>query len=175
MADAQGTPHGPVSEWRLELSWSAQELREIDIVPAVLGLTNQIRALKAHQGVLFLILSELFNNAMDHGLLGLDSSRKDLDGGFEAYLALRAERLAGLKTGRIDIALHLYMADDSALLDITLADSGTGFNYQQFIAVRDGLADDRQHHGRGIALVRQLCQEVLYSGTGNRVLARYRL
>jgi CheY-like chemotaxis protein len=167
---------GPVSEWRLELSWSAQELREIDVVPMILGLTNQIRALKSHQGVLFLVLSELFNNAMDHGLLGLDSSRKDVEGGFEDYLAQRAERLSALKHGHIDIGLHLRMQDEDAVLDINLADSGTGFDFNRYVEAKAAAeASEQQYHGRGIALVRQLCAELAYSGSGNRVLARYKL
>jgi CheY-like chemotaxis protein/anti-sigma regulatory factor (Ser/Thr protein kinase) len=170
----RGDTSSPVSEWRLELSWSAQELREVDVVPTVLGLTNQIRTLKPHQGVLFLILSELFNNAMDHGLLGLDSSSKDTDGGFEAYLAQRAERLANLKIGHVDIALHLHMEDELALLDIALMDSGPGFNFNQY-AENSSVDDGSRYHGRGIALVRQLCMDLAYSGSGNRVWARYRL
>lgn len=167
-------PCGPVAEWRMELSWSGQDLREIDIVPVVLGLTNQIRVLKTHQGVLFLILSELFVNAMDHGLLCLDSSRKDAEGGFEEYLALRAERLADLKSGRIDIVLHLHMPNGYAVLDITLADSGPGFDFNSYVET-SGSNGDIRYHGRGIALVRQLCEELAYSGTGNRVWVRYKL
>lgn len=176
VAAAQSLQLGPVSEWRLELAWSAQELREIDIIPAVLGLTNQIRILKAHQGVLFLVLSELYNNAMDHGLLGLDSSRKDAEGGFEDYLAQRAQRLAELKHGRIDMILHLHMQDEAAVLDITLADSGPGFDFNRYMAASAAPeSDTRQYHGRGISLVRQLSMDVAYSGTGNRVWARYKL
>jgi CheY-like chemotaxis protein len=169
-------PQGPVSEWRLELSWGAQELRDIDVVPAVLNLTNQIRALKPHQGVLFLVLSELYNNALDHGLLGLDSSRKDAEGGFEDFLAQRSARLTSLSSGRIDIALHLHMENVDPVLDITLADSGPGFDFENYLAKKAAAHDSGQeYHGRGIALVRQLSMDLAYSGTGNRVWVRYKL
>lgn len=174
LGSGPGKTHGPVSEWRLELTWSAEELRGVDVVPVVLGLTNQVGALKGQQGALFLVLSELFNNALDHGLLGLDSARKDAEGGFETYLAQRSQRLADLKVGRIDIALHLHMAEERAVLDITLADSGPGFDFNRYLAAMSD-ADGSGYHGRGIALVQQLCDEVAYSGTGNRVWARYRL
>jgi CheY-like chemotaxis protein len=169
------TPQGPVSEWRMELSWGAQELREIDVVPAVLNLTNQIRVLKTHQGVLFLVLSELYNNALDHGLLRLDSSHKDAEGGFEDYLAQRAARLASLVTGRIDIGLHLHMEESLAVLDISMADSGPGFDFERYLAAKAAGDSPGQYHGRGISLVRQLCNDVAYSGTGNRVWLRYKL
>ena len=35
--------------------------------------------------------------------------------------------------------------------------------------------DEARPHGRGIALVRSLCASVLFTGTGNRVQARYLL
>ncbi len=166
---------GPVSEWRLELSWGAQELSSLDIVPVVLGLTNQIRALQPHQGVLFLILSELFNNALDHGLLGLDSQAKDAEGGFERYLAQRTASLASLNQGRIEMALHLHMDEDVPVLDINIADSGPGFDFKGYERAQAEPDDGQHYHGRGIALVRQLCADVAYSGSGNRVWARYKL
>jgi hypothetical protein len=92
---------GHVAEWQLNLAFSAPELRYIDVVPAVLGFMTQVDALKPHQGTLFLIISELFNNALDHGLLGLDSATKNLIGGFEIYMQHRAEGLAALTAGRI--------------------------------------------------------------------------
>ncbi len=165
---------GAVEKWRLALSYSAQELRYLDVVPAVLGFITQVNALKPHQGGLFLILSELFNNALDHGLLKLDSATKSLAGGFEIYLQQRAERLAGLDHGKIDLSFLLHTIDDCAVLDISLGDSGAGFDYQAWM---DGNAafGDEFPHGRGLALVRSLCSEVIFSGNGNKVWARFLL
>jgi CheY-like chemotaxis protein len=162
-----------LSEWRLDLTWGAQELGYLDVVPAVMSLLGQIQALKPHQGSLFLVLSELFNNALDHGLLGLDSNLKGQAGGFEHYLQLREERLSTLGSGRIDMSFHLYMMDaDSPTLDLTLADSGAGFDYAGHLAALSRPEAQSLPHGRGIALVQNLCRELIYSGSGNRVLAR---
>ena len=166
---------GPVSEWRLELSWGAQELRGLDVVPIVLGITNQIQSLKPHQGVLFLILSELFNNALDHGLLGLSSASKDQEGGFEDYIAQRSLKMADLNKGRIDMALNVHMKEDQAVLDITISDSGPGFDFNKYNMAQSAQVDAQQYHGRGIALVRQLSMDMAYSGTGNLVWVRYKL
>lgn len=166
-----------VSEWQMALSWGIEELRSLDVVPAVLGLMAQIHALAGHQGALFIILSELFNNALDHGLLGLDSAIKSQENGYELYLAERNSRLARLSSGRIDMDFHLHIADDHPVLDITFADSGTGFDYQRYLAERleTGRALPPQVHGRGIMLVRALCESLVYSERGNRVTARYAL
>lgn len=165
---------GHLAEWRLDLSYGAQELRYIDVVPAVLGFVTQINALKPHQGALFLIFSELFNNALDHGLLGLDSATKSWIGGFELYMSQRGERLAKLRTGRIDIAFQLHQSDSRAVLDISMTDTGPGFDFERRLNNPDALeVGNEQAYGRGIALVKNLCDQVVYSGNGNKVWARY--
>ncbi|MDP2433597.1 MAG: fused response regulator/phosphatase [Pseudomonadota bacterium] len=165
---------GHLAEWRLDLSYGAQELRYIDVVPAVLGFVTQINALKPHQGALFLIFSELFNNALDHGLLGLDSATKSWIGGFELYMNQRGERLAKLRNGRIDIAFQLHQDGTRAVLDISMTDTGPGFDFEQRLNKPDALGvGNEQAYGRGIALVKNLCDQVVYSGNGNKVWARY--
>lgn len=167
-----------VDEWRLDLSYSAGELRYIDVVPAVMGFIAQVNILKPHQGALFLIVSELFNNALDHGLLGLDSATKSWVGGFEVYLQQRAERLAALREGHVSMAFHIHQEEGSAVLDVFMQDSGPGFDYSHMGAEADAEAlkeDEARAYGRGIALVRSLCTQVVYSGKGNKVWARYML
>ncbi len=166
--------HGHISEWRMDLSFGAQELRYIDVVPAVLGFVTQVHALKPHQGSLFLIFSELFNNALDHGLLGLGSATKNWIGGFEQYLQQRSERLNGLRQGRIDISFLLHQEETRALLDISMTDTGLGFDFEQIQNNTATLrAENQMAFGRGIALVKKLCEQVVYSGSGNKVWARY--
>ncbi len=162
------------ADWRLDLSYNAQELRYIDIVPAVLGLATQVKALKDHQGALFLVLSELFNNALDHGLLGLDSSLKNMIGGFEIYMQQRTERLEKLEQGRIDFSFLLHEDDARAVLDITFQDSGPGFDFISRMQNKLALTNaNQQIFGRGIALIESLCEQIVYSGTGNKVWCRY--
>ncbi|MDP2786566.1 MAG: fused response regulator/phosphatase [Pseudomonadota bacterium] len=162
------------AEWRLDLTYNAQELRYIDVVPAVLGLITQVQTLKEHQGALFLVLSELFNNALDHGLLGLDSVTKQWIGGFEFYLQQRAERLAKLHEGRIDLSFLLHQEESRAVLDISINDSGPGFDYSHRLQGQTALSEvNEQPFGRGIALVKSLCNQIVYSGAGNKVWCRY--
>lgn len=162
------------AEWRLDLSYSAQELRYIDVVPAVLGLATQVQALKEHQGALFLVLSELFNNALDHGLLGLDSITKSWIGGFEIYMQQRAERLSHLIDGRIDLSFQLHQDESRGVLDISVNDSGPGFDFAKRLSDPRALSETNEGaYGRGIALVNSLCEQVVYSGTGNKVWCRY--
>lgn len=166
---------GHLAEWRMHLSYGAEELRYIDVVPAALGFVTQVQALKPHQGTLFLIFSELFNNALDHGLLGLDSATKSRSGGFEHYMRQRGERLAILRDGRIDIGFLLHQEQSRAVLDISMSDTGPGFDFEKRLNDPTVLlgANNELAYGRGIALVKNLCERVVYSGNGNKVWVRY--
>lgn len=166
-----------VDDWRLDLTYSAQELRYLDVVPAVLGFITQVNILKPHQEALFLIISELFNNAMDHGLLGLDSATKSRVDGFDLYLQQRAERLANLHTGHVSLSFLVHQEGDRAMLDIHVQDSGPGFEFDRLWGdAGEGEQEGRAlAYGRGIALVRSLCSQVDYSEAGNKVRARYHL
>lgn len=170
-----GDNAGPVSEWRMELAWGPSELRHLDVAPAVLGFMGQVEALRPHRGPLFLIVSELFNNALDHGLLGLDSRIKRQEGGFERYLEERSLRLARLTDGMIEMRFHLRLPRGQPVLDIEVADSGPGFDYAFYTSRPVDFDDLGSPYGRGINLVRSLCAEVAYGGHGNRVQARYAL
>jgi len=136
---------------------------------------NQIGALRPHQGQLFLILSELFNNAMDHGVLGLDSRLKNSEGGFELYLEKRDRILNALSDGHIGMSFLLHQPDGRPVLDINMEDSGNGFDYIRIDELIDEHLEAHQTHGRGIRLIRSLCEEVIYSGRGNEVSVRYPL
>lgn len=172
---AQAPLQAHVSEWRMELGWGPSELRDLDVVPAVLGFMGQIKALRTHQHQLFMIVSELFNNALDHGILGLDSRTKNLDGGFERYLEEREARLAGLADGHVGMAFHLHMEDDRPVLDIRVQDSGAGFDHVAYLSAPDDERNLYQTHGRGIRLVQTLCLQLAYADNGSAVFARYGL
>ncbi|MEW5770874.1 MAG: fused response regulator/phosphatase [Pseudomonadota bacterium] len=176
---APNMPHAEpaaFSDWRLDLSYAARELRYLDVVPAVLGFITQIEVLRPHQSSLFLILSELFNNALDHGLLRLESSTKDRLGGFDAFMEQRQERLARLDDGQISLSFQLHQVEGEGVLDIRVHDSGPGFDYKARFENCGCLdSEDCHAYGRGIALVRALCSQLVYSGAGNKVWARYSL
>ena len=172
----QASSGQPPSEWGLSITWSAAELRRVDVVPAVLGMMGHVDILNAHRGPLFLIISELFNNALDHGLLHLDSAIKNLEGGIESYLDERAQRLEALAGGKIEMHFSVREVADRRVVEIELIDTGQGFDYYPYIAGAASAAPPSGFfHGRGIQLVREMCVELNYHGSGNRVVARYAL
>lgn len=155
--------------WRLGLNFGAAELRYLDVVPMLMNIMEQMKSLQAHSSAVFLILSELYNNALDHGLLELDSGMKGLPGGFEQYLKLREERLAALAEGHIEVNFERTELDGQPMLKIQVKDSGHGFHHDNLLNTQ--MRGNAGLHGRGIALVRTLCVKLEYLGCGNEAVA----
>ena len=57
--------------------------------------------LEAEGQSLFTVMTELYVNALDHGVLGLDSNLKSDQDGFETYFLTRESRLARLDSGYV--------------------------------------------------------------------------
>ena len=155
-------------EWQFDLVLTAPQLRQTDIVPMLLHVVNQIEheGIQEVSGKLFLVLSELFNNALDHGLLGLDSVLKNEPMGMDRYFEERAARLNNLEQGEIKIKLMKTFLAHGPCLKIAITDSGEGFDF--LAAQADALEAGMHRYGRGIALVKSLSGQLHYSEHGNK-------
>ncbi len=167
------------SDWRFVLRLGAADLKRLDAVPLILGAIEQFEGVRPFAGRLFLVLSELFNNALDHGLLRLPSSLKAGVEGMDVFLDERTRRLARLDMGAVEFELSLRQCDGQPpVLHISCADTGPGFNHEEQIryAGEEPSGEDiLKGHGRGIPLLLRVCEDVRYSGVGNRVDVLFRL
>jgi len=161
------------SRWRLNLMLGAEEIKRLDALPLVMNWLDQLQIGTHHRGQTFLVLGELFNNALDHGLLRLDSHLKQDPNGFEQYIQLREERLANLSDCSVEVDLERFQVDEQDRLRISVRDSGPGFDFTSMIAKREAQQD--QLSGRGIMLVKQLCLSLEYADQGNEATAIYHL
>ena len=163
----------PERQWRVHVELSVTELQSLDVMPWLMWWMDNIELEEQHRGQVFLILSELLNNALDHGLLGLDSRLKAESGGFERYIQMRTDRLAALSVGFIDIEIGPVWQAGRELLQLGIKDSGPGFDH--VATSQADLTDNTGFSGRGIGLVRDLCETLEYRGNGNEVVALYPL
>ncbi|SFN71070.1 Histidine kinase-like ATPase domain-containing protein [Formivibrio citricus] len=155
--------------WRYTLILGANELKYVNTVPFMMSFVSSIHELARNASDIFLILNELFVNALDHGVLGLESTLKNGADGMEQYLLERVRRLSDLQEGRIEIDLIGLQQETGHVLRVCVKDSGAGFDWQR-IRERDPL---KQAYGRGIALVQSLCVSLQYHGSGNEAIAYY--
>ncbi len=162
----------PSWEWQLRLS--AERLRHVNPIPIIMNQVNGIEGAAQQWQSLHVILTELFVNALDHGVLGLSSKLKSAEEGFVLYFNEREKRLRNVKTGFVDISLQYFTSTVGGKMVISVKDSGEGFDV---LAVTESLSisDDskRAYTGRGLKLVTQLCDAVEFDEQGSRVKAVY--
>ncbi len=148
----------------------AEELQHLDVVSAILSVLGRLPKLRSHRTTVYLLLAEVFNNALEHGLLQLDSRMKEDPDGFAYYYQLRAERLAELTAGSITI--HVHYQPQQHYLHFTLEHSGVAWEWPQ--EVKDAAAQTRSY-GRGLELLQQLADGVQWHDGGKRIAFGYYL
>ncbi len=158
--------------WRMELELGPLALRDFDLNQFVAQAVGALPRLQPHATPLFTILAELYSNALEHGLLGLDSGLKKDPLGFSRYYEERARRLAALSQGWLRLELSVVEGHGQSAVLVAVEDSGPGFDHHAALARE---RDEQMASGRGLDLLRNLCAELRYLGTGNRVEALYRI
>jgi DNA-binding response OmpR family regulator/anti-sigma regulatory factor (Ser/Thr protein kinase) len=154
--------------WCIELI--DQRLDTLPPLEEALSSLGLLDGLHDHIGSLQTIVTELYTNALEHGILQLDSNMKATPDGFEHYYRERERRLAIPTPGWIELSLHYEPREPppGGRIRVQVRDSGAGFDQQQ-----TPRTDASQPWGRGINLVRDLCESVTYSRNGTEVEAVY--
>ncbi len=151
------------------LTVDAEAIRTSDPVLEVIDMVTLMKGAEEHRSTLYLLLSEAYNNALEHGLLELSSSIKDSDDGFIDYYAQRDDLLNKLTSGHITIEVN-YVPEQTSLY-FTVTDSGAGFN----VDAKKSELDNEDAHGRGFILLQEIASSVEYNAIGNQVKVGYQL
>ncbi|KAF1310005.1 fused response regulator/phosphatase [Pseudomonas sp. SG-MS2] len=140
-------------DWSLGFELRGESLKRFNPVPYLVQLLQEIHGLRPRTGALHSVLSELYSNALEHGVLGLDSRLKRDVHGFADYYQERTRRLGVLTEGSVRIDLKVEPMAAGGRLMIEVRDSGAGFDVQRVLA-----RPSREHglSGRGLHLVRRL-------------------
>lgn len=156
---------GP-SKWSMKYCLHDDSLRDFNPLPILLNVILQVPRLKPFSGQLHTVLSELYNNALEHGILCLDSNLKNSAQGFAQYYQMRNKALAKKQHG--EIAVHFdYLGNAvSGKLVINIIDSGKGFDIEKL-----NKPCNQDYFGRGIKLADGICYSLQHHQPGNRVEA----
>ena len=142
--------HNNPQDWSASFEFRAHSLRHFNPLPYLLQLLMDIKALRPRGGEIYTVLAELYSNALEHGVIGLDSALKRDARGFSEYYRERRLRLARLQDGYVRFHLQLCTQERGGRLMIRVEDSGPGFDAQALTSTSAGFS------GRGLALVREL-------------------
>ncbi|MBK1640784.1 serine/threonine protein phosphatase [Chromatium okenii] len=156
--------------WQWALTVQDGRLGQLPSLTQALRPLGLLEQLDIHIGVLETICTELYSNALEHGILGLDSTMKATQEGFEAYYRQREQQLLAGCKGWIRVQLHYETDGVGHCVRLGIAHSGRGFCDAAVLALPD---DPQRPWGRGIAMVRELCANLTYQDQGTRVEAVY--
>jgi len=157
-------------DWHFSLELHSQTLRHFDPLPLLLHILMESPELQAHKGVLYTILAELYSNALDHGVLKLDSALKRDTAGFTGYYQQREKLLENLEEGFVRFNIKHTSTKTGGELLIEVVDSGNGFDYSHLLQTD---RPNQTYAGRGITLIRNLCKKFEYLAHGNHVRVLY--
>lgn len=151
-------------EWDYSISFQGARLRETNPVPLIINNLLELENIEPERQNLFTVLTELYVNALDHGVLNLNSSLKSDPAGFAEYFSLREHRLADLESGQVSFHLSLKIVEEHYKLVIRVEDSGEGFDFSN---QKELQKNELALSGRGLGLIRDLCGSLTYYGNGN--------
>lgn len=158
------------TEWKISVELGPDSLQVIDPLPSLLHQVLEIQSIYPHRGRIYTILAELYTNALEHGVLGLDAKMKQSPEGFAQFYMEREKRIQNLDKGFVKIIISNKPYKNGGKMTICYKDSGKGFDVN---SISEDTSDATKFSGRGVALVRSLCENVTYTENGTSVEAVY--
>ncbi len=161
---------GSIKEDFSSFSWqvrmSGKKLAHCELSPLCNKFLQSVGMDQKSCQIIFLVVTEMVSNALDHGVLRLDSGLKEEPEGFTRYFQEREERLAKLTNAdAIELSLRLELSNAGGpQLVVTVEDTGDGFDFFGKASGGDDLLS-----GRGLKLIKSLAQSVEIFPPGNRI------
>lgn len=158
--------------WEYKLVLEGKQLVKVNPIPMIINQLQELEPLGNNHQSLFTVLTELYVNALDHGVLTMDSSLKSTPEGFAAYFTEREQKLAVLDYGRVCIKLKGSRLGNQRQVTIKIEDSGRGFDISEVLN-RSRELNALALSGRGLILVQELCQSINFEKPGNKIEVVY--
>ncbi|MDL0430075.1 fused response regulator/phosphatase [Marinobacter sp. TBZ242] len=159
----QSALEGP-AEWQCVYEIKDRSLEQFSPLPLLLHICMEVPGLRRKSGEIYTLLSELYTNALEHGVLGLSSDWKATPDGFGRYYAERERRLQSVSDHFIRFTLTHTMTDWGGQLTIVCEDSGAGFDYLDPSPANN----ESGYSGRGLMLLRKLGRSLTFREYGTR-------
>ncbi len=136
-------------------------IADTDIIGIFDGLMRCVDVVGDLRQKAFTVFAELISNAVDHGVLDLDSTLKTDYAGFAEYFALKEERLAIMEEHH-KLSMTFSFEPKVQEMRFSIQDSGTGYNHTLKSDMQDTALS-----GRGISLINKICKHVDVQLPGN--------
>ena len=150
--------------WTVSMQLGPESLRQPPPITLLTDMISVTPGVYRYKDSLQTVLTELFSNALEHGVLGLSSALKGSGDGYMEYYEERMTRLLELQEGHVNLTIDYKYEQQQGVLTLIVDDSGRGFDFAN--RSESALNDES---GRGILLIRQLTDELVYFDKGTKV------
>ncbi|WP_303289159.1 fused response regulator/phosphatase [Marinobacter sp. SS5-14b] len=160
---------GP-GEWHCVYEIRERTLADFNPLPLLLHICMEVPGLRRRSGEIYTLLSELYNNALEHGVLELSSEWKSSAKGFSLYYQERKRRLTEIDGHYIRFSLSHESRPGAGRLRIRCEDSGRGFDIDvQGARSPAKTGPGNGYAGRGLEILKRMTKELTVHGPGNCV------
>jgi len=126
--------------------------------------------LRPHKSFLYTIITELYVNALEHGVLGLDSKDKFDPTAFDLYYKNKTMALQNIGDVEIKIRIVMPIKCDKVLITVTHNGVGGELNAN---SDKENCNSKYKLYGRGLDIVKSLCNKFEYIDNGKVVEVTY--
>jgi len=152
--------------WEFSLHLDYLNLKREDSLPIIISMLTDIDKKNMNREVLLLLVTEMFNNALEHGLLKLDSVNKNTTEGFTKYYEDKHTSLQSLNDGYIKVNFCQKESKNGGKLHISVEDSGNGFDASRILSETVEMDSSAMH---GLNLINSFCSEIEFNEKGNEI------
>jgi DNA-binding response OmpR family regulator len=159
----------------MEFQFHPEHFLETDISTALTVLFKQYFELQPYLvNEITLCLEEMLNNALVHGTLKLDEQIRQMD--YLNYLAHLKKMISDQEIASKKIILQAKLNKREKYLQLVVTDEGKGFDYQHWLKLtQDEIQKNLTYHGRGIALIKLIADELQFQNEGRTIMIRKHL
>jgi CheY-like chemotaxis protein len=166
----QSVLSGP-GEWHCVYEIRDSSLNTFSPLPLLLHICMEVPGLRRKSGEVYTLLTELYSNALEHGVLELPTKWKQTPEGFQRYYEERQQRLQKVEGHFVRFSLYHSSLPAGGRLRIICEDSGEGFDVinHPLLAADKVSATTRSYGGRGLLLLKRLSESLVFHNRGNCV------
>lgn len=155
------------SKFIWDIKICGDRLRNCEIIPLVQHVLQHMHISQSLSQKALIVASEMLNNAIDHGVLELPSSLKELENGFNEYHKEREQRLINVKNHDfVELFLSCENKNSTTEILVRVKDSGKGYAFCVVDKTTELL-----NSGRGLQLINVLSRSVDIKSPGNIIEA----
>ena len=160
---------GEALPWSTSVELTSEDMHSSNTVRKLSNVLSSMPFLSRHSGILHVLLSEIYSNSLEHGILNMDSLDKKDEVDFSEYYQKRENALENLKNASILFVFNFIIKETEHFLEILVTDSGKGYKKENL------KTSDEMLHGRGLSIISDFCEKVSFSEDGKTLNVLYKL